>query len=157
MSRIRFTALLCGTALAVAALGAVLAQPAAADAKKEDPQFLLTVYEPASEFDSRTGDKSKAYWDKWIAYAKELADAGVTVSGNAVLPPEAGKAVVGKDGKVTTTDGAYGSNGAKAGGYFVIQAKNLDEAVKWASKAPCVAAGGAADVRPILVMAKPAK
>ncbi len=153
MTRIRLAALV---AVAVAAT-AIIADTPKADKPKEQPQFLLTIYEPESEFASRTGEKSKAYWDKYMAYAKELADAGVTVSGNAVLPPETGKTVVGKDGKATTADGSFVSNAAKPGGYFVIKAKDLDEATMWAAKCPCVAAGGAVDVRPVLVMPMPAK
>lgn len=138
-------------ALSVAAVGLP------ADPPKELPRFLLTIYEPEAEFASRIGDKSKAYWDKYTAYAKELADAGATLSGSAVLPPDTGKVVSGAAGKPAVAAGSFVANPAKAGGYFVIQAKDLDEAVKWAEKCPCIAAGGAVDVRPVLVMPMPKK
>ncbi len=61
----------------------------------------------------------------------------------------------GKNGKTVTTDGPFAETKEQLGGYYIVEAKNLDEAISVAARVPSVPAGGAVEMRPIMEMASP--
>jgi len=54
-----------------------------------------------------------------------------------------------RGGKVSTTDGPFAETKERLGGYYVVDVKDLDEAIKWAAKIPG-AADGSIEVRPVM-------
>ena len=61
----------------------------------------------------------------------------------------------GKNGKAVSTDGPFAETKEQLGGYYIVEAANLDEALSIASRVPAVRAGGAVEVRPIMEMGPP--
>jgi hypothetical protein len=55
-----------------------------------------------------------------------------------------------QDGKVVTTDGPFAETKEYLGGFYLIEADNLDEAIEFASKIPAARTGGAIEVRPVV-------
>ena len=81
-------------------------------------------------------------------FTGELQAAGAMEAGERLRDVETATTVRVRDGKIQTTDGPFAETKEQLGGYYVIKAKNLDEAIAWAAKIPCGAIGSV-EVRPI--------
>lgn len=115
-------------------------------------QFMIMHYESASENAKRTHPTQAAeYWGGWNAFIGAMAQAGIIVKGDGLLGPETATTVRVRDGKRTVQDGPFADTKEQLGGYFVIEVPDLDTALSWAVRAPCVH-DGSVEVRPVLVM-----
>lgn len=83
--------------------------------------------------------------DQWMAWVDKLQKEGRYVSGEALLP--GGKLVTGKS---AVTDGPYTEGKELVGGFFVIEAANIDEAVAECQNYPDYDFGGQVQVRPVM-------
>jgi hypothetical protein len=94
-------------------------------------------------------EEMQANMGKWMAWVDKLAKSGKYVSGEPLLP--GGKIVSGKSGK-NVTDGPYTEGKEVVGGYFLINAKDYDEAVAISKECPDFEYGGAVQVRQVMKM-----
>jgi hypothetical protein len=101
-----------------------------------------TVMEWMSE-----ADKAKHY-EEYREFTDSLRESGHFISCNRLLPPDAAITLRVRDGKVSTTDGPFIETKEHLGGYYVIEARNLTEAVQMAARIPG-AKKGCVEVRPI--------
>jgi hypothetical protein len=85
---------------------------------------------------------------RWATYLQDLKDAGAFVSNHGLKGPEAATTVRVRDGETQITDGPFAETKELLGGYFVIEAADLDGAIGWAERAPNVNYGSV-EVRPI--------
>jgi hypothetical protein len=117
--------------------------------------YILMLNETAEDFAARQRanpqDPADHYWGGWNAFIGAMAQAGVIVKGDALLPPTTATTVRLRDGKRSVQDGPFADSKEQLGGYFVIDVKDLDDALAWAARAPC-AATGSVEVRPVLPM-----
>ncbi len=127
--------------ISTAALAAVLSLGAARAA-----EFTLFIYETSADYALRTdkGAEGQAYWAAYGGFAKTLQDSGV-IRGGGPLQVEATAKTI-RAGK--TIDGAYAVGDLVLGGYFKIEAPDMDAAVAIGAQAPSTARGGAVEVRP---------
>jgi hypothetical protein len=111
-------------------------------------QYLLLLYgtEPTTQ---PTPEEIAAEIDAYNAYTKDLRDSGAMVGGEALHPTNTATVVRLQNGKAVTTDGPFAETKEQLGGYYVIDVKNLDEAIAWAAKCPA-AQTGPIEVRPIV-------
>jgi hypothetical protein len=72
------------------------------------------------------------------------------LGGDALHPVSTATTVRVREGKTLTTDGPFAETREQLGGYYLINAENLDEAILWAAKIPS-AAYGSIEVRPVMV------
>jgi hypothetical protein len=91
-------------------------------------------------------EAQQAHMGKWFAWVEKLRNEKRYVSGEALLP--GGKTV--KGAKKTVTDGPFAESKEIVAGYFVLQAKNLDEAVLIAKDCPDYELGGVVEVREVM-------
>lgn len=89
-------------------------------------------------------DEMQAHMGKWFAWIQELSKTEKYVSGEPLLP--GGKLVSGKGGK-NVTDGPYTEGKEVVGGYFIVNAKDYDEAVAIAKGCPSFEVDGTVQVR----------
>jgi hypothetical protein len=115
-------------------------------------QYTILCYETAQDFARRDNPaEAGPYWAGWSAYGATLAQAGVFVSGAGLLPPDKAATVrIGPSGR-TVQDGPFAEVKEQLGGFFVIEAPDLDTALDWAAKAPS-STSGSTEVRPVLAM-----
>jgi hypothetical protein len=101
-----------------------------------------SVFEPLSvtEAAKRTGE--------YAAYTEGIRRSGHYVGGNRLLPPSTGITLRVRNGKLTTTDGPYAETKEHLGGYYLIEARDLNEAILVAAKIPG-ARTGSIEVRPV--------
>jgi hypothetical protein len=93
-------------------------------------------------------EQMQANMGKWMAWIDKLAKADQYVAGEPLLP--GGKLITGK--KKTVTDGPYTEGKEIVGGFFLIKAKDMNEAVKICDDYPDYANGGSIQVRQVMKM-----
>ncbi|QDL56372.1 YciI family protein [Rhodoferax aquaticus] len=113
-------------------------------------QFMIVFKETDAEV-ARKDDPTAApaYWGAWGAYMNAMQDSGIMVSGNALQPPRTATHIRVEGGKRQVQDGPFADTYEHLGGYVIVKADSLDEALEWASRAPCASAGSV-EVRPVL-------
>ena len=107
-------------------------------------RYLILIYE-----NEATTPQDEAEFGKWMQYTEDLKASGAYVAGEALQPTATATTVRVKNGKVMTTDGPFAETKEQLGGYYLVDCKNLDDAIKWAGKIPS-AGRGPVEVRPIM-------
>jgi len=92
--------------------------------------------------------QQEAQMGKWLAWVEKLRKENRYLSGEPLLP--GGKTVTGT--KRTVTDGPFAESKEVIGGFFIINAKNLDEAVKLTVDYPDYELGGTVEIREVMKM-----
>ncbi len=85
---------------------------------------------------------------EYAAYNEAMAKAGVLLGGERLRPTTEARSLKVRGGRTEVLDGPYAETREQLGGYYLIEAPDMDEAVKWAARCPAVAYG-TVEVRPI--------
>src|SRR4051794_29255563 len=109
------------------------------------PQYLLTVYQPG-ETPPPSVDLEKVMHDV-DAINRELKEAGAWVFAGGLHAPSTATVVRVQDGEVLTTDGPFAEAKEYMGGFSIVQASDLDDALRWGGKL-AQATGLPIEVRP---------
>lgn len=117
-------------------------------------RYMIQVAEAPSAFAARSNENAPEYWAGYAAYSKALAEAGASAGGAALQTPDTAKTVRTHDGALLVEDGPYADVKEQLGGFFIIEADNLDAALEWAARCPSTAQG-AAEVRPVMEVGGP--
>jgi hypothetical protein len=113
------------------------------------PQYMLLIYSPVEGGPSP--EERVAESTKWFEYTEGLKAAGLYVSGEALHGGDAATTVRVRDGETQITDGPFAETKELLGGYYVIEAPDLDTALAQAARVPNVGYGSI-EVRPVLDM-----
>ena len=112
--------------------------------------YMLLFRETPAEMGKRNDPaQAEAYWGGWTAYIGAIAQSGVMVSGNGLQPPDVSTTVRVENGKRHVVDGPFADTKEMLAGYVIVDVTDLDGALEWASRAPCVT-GGSVEIRPVL-------
>ena len=111
-------------------------------------KYMLLMYANESEAPEYSPEEFQAIAQVWSALGKEAEAAGVLVSSNGLSPISDATTVRIRDGKTLITDGPFAETHEQLGGYFLLECKDLDEAIGWAAKIP-TAKYGSIEVRPL--------
>ena len=106
-------------------------------------QYLLLIYTAEAE-DVFSPEVHEAY----MSFTRGIVESGHMQGGNALQPTTTATTVKVRDGKTLVTDGPFAETREQLGGYYLIEAANLDEATAIAARIPG-AAIGCIEVRPI--------
>jgi hypothetical protein len=109
-------------------------------------QYLLLIYEGEKRFANLNKPDLTAEMAEYRAFGKEFASA--IQGGNALQPTSAATTVRVRDGKRLTTDGPFAETKEQLGGFYLVEAKDLDAAIAMAAQIPG-ARFGSVEVRPI--------
>lgn len=107
-------------------------------------KFMLIFH--GGQMDGASPEQMQAHMGKWMAWIDKLNKAGKYIAGEPLLP--GGKLITGKN--KTVTDGPYTEGKEVVGGFFLITAENLNEAVKICDDYPDYNAGGSIQVRQVM-------
>ena len=114
-------------------------------------QYLLLIYGKESGWQNLSeAEKGQIYKD-YGSFTQSIRTSGNYVGGNPLQPIATATTVRVRDGKTLTTDGPFAETKEQLGGYYLIEAKNLDEAIAIGARIPA-AAMGSIEVRPIMPM-----
>ena len=109
-------------------------------------RYALLIYVQPWE---TTPEQDKQVMEAYNAFGREAMAADVMRGGEALNEAKTATSVRVRDGKTLVTDGPFAETKEEFGGFYLIEAANLDEAIKWAAKIPG-AARGTVEVRPVV-------
>jgi hypothetical protein len=99
-------------------------------------QYLLTLYSNESRFAQMTPEQQQQGYAAYMAYTQALKDAGAYVGGNRLRPSQTATTIRVTDGKTQVLDGPFIESKEQLGGYYLIEAADLDAALSWAARCP---------------------
>ena len=111
-------------------------------------KYLLTIYLDESRWTDASPEDVQQTMAAYGAFGEAAAAAGVMVGGEGLQPSSTATTVRVRDNETITTDGPFAETREQLGGYYLIEAKDLDEATGIAARIPS-ARDGSIEVRPI--------
>jgi hypothetical protein len=112
-------------------------------------RYLCLIYENEKNWATKPKDESDSVMADYGAFTQGIKDSGHYIGGNALQPTPSATTLRVRNGKVSTTDGPFAETKEQLGGYYLIDAKDLNDAIQVASRIPS-AKFGSIEVRPIL-------
>ena len=95
-------------------------------------------------------DVARSVMSEYNAYTKSLRDSGAFQAGDALQPAPTATTLRQSPGGIVTTDGPFAETKEALGGFYVIEARDLDEALALAAQCPGLKYGSSIEVRPVL-------
>ena len=112
-------------------------------------QYLLLIYGREADWDGLSEAEQGKVFGDYMAFTESIQKSGNYVGGEALHPVATATTVRVKDGKKITTDGPFAETREQLGGYYLLDCKDLDEAIKLAAGIPA-SRTGSIEVRPIM-------
>ena len=113
-------------------------------------QYLLMIYRSEAEFGKMDAAARQKMAGEYGAFTQSIIQSGNFKAGDALQPSATATTVRVRDGKTLTTDGPFAETREQLGGYYLIDAKDLDTALGIAARIPG-AKTGSIEVRPIMI------
>jgi len=110
-------------------------------------QYLMLIYANEAESNDRSPEELATELNGYLAFDKTLRE-GQILGGEALYPITTATTVRIRDGKRTVTDGPFAETREQLGGFYLIDAVDLDEAIEIAARIPTVKRGSV-EIRPI--------
>ena len=118
-------------------------------------KYMLLIYHDEQGWDALSEAERQQIYLEYRKLGDELEASGNYVTGSELQPITTATSVRVRDGKELVTDGPFAETHEQLGGYFLIEAKDLDEATSIAARIPS-ARTGTIEVRPLAEMASEA-
>jgi hypothetical protein len=112
-------------------------------------QYMLLIYGNEAAMKSATQADRDAMFRSYHEYTQSIVKSGNMKAGDALQPTATATTVRVRDGKTLTTDGPFAETREQLGGYYLVEANDLDEATKLAARIPG-AQVGSIEVRPVM-------
>ena len=110
-------------------------------------QYLLLIYSREAEEAAMDAKALSSMMSEYTSFTQSIVQAGQLRGADRLRPTAAATTVRVRDGKVLTTDGPFAETREQLGGYYLVEAKDLDEALGIAARIPG-ARYGCIEVRP---------
>jgi len=117
-------------------------------------RYLCLIYEDEKWWEKATQADMEKGLAEYNAFTDTIKKNGNYIGGEALQPTKTATSVQVRNGRVSTTDGPYVETKEQLGGYYLIKAKDLKEAVQVASRIPG-AQNGTVEVRPVMEFDQP--
>lgn len=114
-------------------------------------QYLLLIYGSEADWAALSKEEVGKLYGEYFAYTEGIRKSGHYLGGNPLQPVATASTVRVRGGKRAVTDGPFAETKEQLGGYYLVEAKDLDEALGLAERIPG-AKVGSIEVRPIQVM-----
>jgi hypothetical protein len=112
-------------------------------------QYLLLIYDPEAAWTTMPEAERNQMHADYMSFTKAIQASGHLRAGDALQPTHTATTVRVRDGKISTTDGPFAETREQLGGYYLIEAKDLDEATGIAARIPS-ARFGSIEIRPVM-------
>ena len=117
--------------------------------REDTVKYLCLIYDDESKWGTMPQAEAEAMMGEYFAFTEGIKKSGHYLGGNALQPVHTATTVRVRNGKVSTTDGPFAETREQLGGYYLLESKDLNEAIQVASKIPG-ARTGSIEVRPIM-------
>ena len=117
-------------------------------------QYLLLIYDNEKIWADMSPEESGKLYGEYMTFSKEIRESGHLIAGEALQSVHTATTVRTREGKTSSTDGPFAETREQLGGFYMINAKDLDEATAIAARIPS-ARFGSIEVRPIQMYGAP--
>ena len=111
-------------------------------------KYLCLIYDDEKKLATMSKDEGDAFMGEYFAFTEGIKQSGHYLGGNALKPVATATTIRNRGGKLSTTDGPFAETKEQLGGYYLIEARDLNDALQVAAKIPSVRTG-TIEVRPI--------
>ena len=112
-------------------------------------RYMFSLFGEEGGWQDASPEDMKAEMDRWEAFGREAVEAGVMVAGDALQESDTATTLrIQQQAEPIVSDGPFAETKEQLGGYYVLDCKDLDEALAWARKIPL--SSGAIEVRPVM-------
>jgi hypothetical protein len=112
-------------------------------------RYMCTIYDEEAKLGSMSKEEGEAFMAEYFAFTDDIKKSGHYIAGDALEPVATATSVRVRNGKLSTTDGPFAETKEQLGGYYMINARDLNEAIQIAAKIPS-SRTGTVEVRPIV-------
>jgi hypothetical protein len=111
-------------------------------------KYLCLIYDEEKRLQAMTKTEMDGLMQEYFAFTRSIEQSGHLLGGNDLQPVHSATTVRVRNGKVSTTDGPFAETKEQLGGYYLVEAADLNEAIQIAGRIPS-AKLGAIEVRPV--------
>jgi hypothetical protein len=111
-------------------------------------KYILLIYGNEQKWQNASKEQAEKMYQEFAAYGQAMRSAGVMLGGAELKPVAAATSVKFTNGKTRTVDGPFAETKETLGGYYLIEADNLEQAIEWAEKMPTME-NGTVEIRPL--------
>jgi hypothetical protein len=119
-------------------------------------KYLCLIYDTEKSRATMSEEDGRRIMGEYFAFTDDIRKSGHMIAGDSLMPTSTATTVRIRNGKLGTTDGPFAETKEQLGGYYLIEAKDLNEAIQVAARIPG-AKTGSIEVRPIEVFDKDAR
>ena len=114
-------------------------------------KYILLIYSKETDWTGLSQQEKGEMYQQYMSFTDSIKKSGHYIAGDGLEPTATATTVRVRNGKPVTTDGPFAETREQLGGYYMIEAKDLDEAADIATRIPG-AAYGSVEVRPVMRM-----
>jgi len=118
-------------------------------------RYLCLIYSEEKMWQTMPRPELEEMYGQYFAFTEDIKSSGHYIGGNPLQPTSTATTVRVRDGRLCTTDGPFAETREQLGGYYLVEAGDLNEAIQVASRIPG-ARVGSIEVRPIQEVMAPA-
>ncbi|MFZ2060876.1 MAG: YciI family protein [Candidatus Binatus sp.] len=111
-------------------------------------EYVLLIYISEADGKNMSAAQQGEIHQEYMSFTQDLSKSGKNKGGNALEQSTTATTVRVRNGKTAVTDGPFAETKAQLGGYYLVEAKDLDEAISIAARIPG-AKHGFVEVRPV--------
>ncbi len=112
-------------------------------------KYMLLLFGDESGWEGLSEDQVMEVTEAYGKYSEDVEAAGVFVSGEGLQPSSTATTLRMSGGERLLTDGPFAESKEQVGGFYVLDCKDLDEALEWAEKCPA-SQDGTIEIRPVM-------
>ena len=112
-------------------------------------KYLCLIYDEEKQMEAMTKDEANAFSGEYKTLTDEIIASGHMVAGEALHPVRTATTVRIRNGRMSTTDGPFAETKEQLGGFYLIEARDLNDAIQLAARIPS-ARTGSVEVRPVV-------
>jgi hypothetical protein len=112
-------------------------------------RYLCLIYENEKAWEAAPPAELEAIMNEYFGFTDDIRKNGKYVAGEALHPTASATTVRVRNGKVSTTDGPFAETKEQLGGFYLIEATDLNDAIQVASRIPG-ARSGSIEIRPVV-------
>ena len=118
-------------------------------------QYMLLIYDDERVWSEMPEDERNRLMGEYFQLTEDLQKAGAFVAGDPLQPTATATTVRVRESDTLVTDGPFAETKEQLGGYYLVEAESIDEAIEWAARIPS-ARLGSVEVRPVMEIPAPA-
>lgn len=112
-------------------------------------KYLCLIYDEEKKLEKMSKDEGDAFMGEYFAFTDGIKQSGHHVASEALQPISTATTIRMRNGKLSTTDGPFAETKEQLGGFYLVEAKDLNEAIQVAAKIPSVKTGSI-EIRPVV-------